>query len=347
MKVRKTPISIITGFLGSGKTTLINRLLPSPALAHTAVLVNEFGEISIDDDLIQNGDDTVIELTNGCVCCSLSDDLATTLDELIEKRESGELSGFDKVVIETTGLANAGPIVQILSGDPLVRRNYTLDRVVTTVDAVNGPRSLDTHAQSVEQVAVADQLVLTKLDLLNEPENTPKLPPLKRRLESLNPSASITDARAENLDIALFSTENDTKNPVSAAHLERRAVQLETGASDHVHHHHGDHDHRHSGRHDDHIKSFCILRDEPLTLQQVERFCSALGENAGPNLLRVKGIMSIAEKPDTPAVIHGVQEVAATMEWLDSWPSGDRRTRIVFIGWDLEPDAVESLLVAS
>ena len=164
MTTEKIGVSLITGFPGSGKTTIVNRLLAAPEMSETLVRVNEFGQVCIDDDLIRHSGESVVELENGCVCCSLNDDLGTALRQFVDKRPERELPQFRKVLTETTGLASAGPIVQVIIEDPPVRNDCRLDRVLTTVDDVNGDTSLNLHAESVEQVAVADRLVVTKTD---------------------------------------------------------------------------------------------------------------------------------------------------------------------------------------
>ena len=330
----RIPIILVTGFLGSGKTTLINRLLPTPALAGAAVLVNEFGQIAIDDDLIAARNDTVVELTNGCVCCALNEDLGPALLDIQAQRGDG----LSKVVIETTGLANAGPIVQIILGHPEVRKVFVLDQVITTVDAVNGMSNLNIHAESVEQVAVADRLVLTKLDTL---ANRTDADSLRTRLQSLNHTAQPLDGDAVDPD-TLLATKT---NPVAGSDPTRYPA-----AADPAPHHHAPLDDRgrairdDAARHDPHIHSFCLVRDDPMPQMSLDRFWAALNTESGPNLLRVKGIVNVAERPATPAVLQGVQDVLETPTWLDAWPSDDRRTRIVFIGWMLDQTHIERLL---
>ena len=316
-------LSIVTGFLGSGKTTLINALLPMPELANSAVMVNEFGQIDIDSDLIESKHGDVMQLTNGCVCCALSDELAPTLVEFAERR-AAQNRPVDRVILETTGLANAGPIVEVLLEDPDVRRLYDLDKVITTVDAVHGDTNLNLHAESVEQVAVADRILLTKLDLFGEAEQPELIARLSGRLRRLNPNAVIlTGNRAEVL--------RDDNGSGTARRISGEA-QDSLGVAHHA-----------EARHDHHIKSFCITSDKPKTQAFLERFCRRLREEAGPNLLRVKGLVCVAERPETPAVVQGVQQVFDTMRWLDRWPSDDHRTRIVIIGWMLDQARIERM----
>ena len=341
----RIPITVITGFLGSGKTTLINRLLPLPEMAGTAVLVNEFGQIAIDDDLIAGRGDGVVEMTNGCVCCALNEDLAPTLLDLRDQRP-----GLAKVVIETTGLANAGPIVQVILGDPDVRQAFTLDQVVTTVDAVHGSSNLNIHAESVEQVAVADRLVITKRDAL-DPARDPALTDLRARLRDLNPAATTVDADTADLAGLITAGANLARDTDPGTYRPAGCHD----DHDHAHHDHhdpGHHDQDHAigpdtPRHDHNIGTFCVVRDQPIDLDALRRFWTALAETAGPNLLRVKGIINVADHPETPAVLQGVQDVFENLTWLDTWPSDDRRSRIVFIGWMLDQARIESLLDAA
>lgn len=346
----RIPISLITGFLGSGKTTLINRLLAAPEMAHSIVLVNEFGQISIDTDLISRRGEATIELSNGCVCCTLNEDLGTTLHGFLERRARGDLPNFRRVLIETTGLANAGPIVRVILEDPQVLPHYALDRVISTVDAVLGMKNLDLHAESVEQVAVADCLILTKLDLIPD---LASLTPLRERLLKLNPAAPIIDSRHGDVDVkALIGGRPATTLARSLDLVHWLAEDCAAGTCGHDHHaghSHGPveghaHADGHSGRHDDHIASFCLVRDRPVARAELDRFWNALAERADPNLLRVKGLVNVAEQPDRPVVIQGVQQLFGAAESLSEWPSADRRTRIVFIGWKLDRVAVEGLL---
>jgi len=341
-------VSLISGFLGSGKTTVVNYLLTVPAMSGTLVLVNEFGQIAIDSDLIRRADDTVVEMKNGCVCCSLNDDLGTTLARFVRQRRAGDLPPFRKVLIETTGLANAGPIVRVILEDPLVREDYRLDRVLTTVDSINGSISLNLHAECVEQVAVADRLVVTKTDLLANDGDQTRLRDLIARLENLNPMAPILTASrgCVNSQVLLGEiadaesrAEREWASRQSAIQVPidgRTGIELSSDGRraipNHVH------------RHDHHIRTFCIVRDKPVSLAALNSFWSELAREAGPNLLRVKGLVNIADCPDQPAVVQGVQQIFDDIEWLDEWPSEDRRTRLVLIGWMIDEERIRKML---
>lgn len=327
-------ISLVTGFLGSGKTTLINELLPMPEMANSAVLVNELGQVSIDSDLIELREGDLFQLTNGCVCCALNEELGASLVEFASKR-AAERRPLDRLIIETTGLANAGPIIEIILEDPVVRKLYELDKVITTVDALMGETNLNIHAESVEQVAVADRLLLTKLDLLSSAEQCESKDRLLVRLRQLNPSAPIlTGDKADVIRDDLNDEERvGTRKRPTAPGGEPGFEQIpdESSASGSA------------ARHDHHIKSFSITSDQPITLADLERFWLRLGEEAGPNLLRVKGLVNVAERPEAPAVVQGVQQVFDSLRWLEGWPGDDHRTRIVVIGWMLDQSRIEQM----
>lgn len=343
----KIGVSLITGFLGSGKTSIVNRLLVAPEMSETLVLVNEFGQVSIDDDLIRHAGESVVELKNGCVCCSLNDDFGSTLRQCVDKRRKSELPQFRKVLIEATGLANAGPIVQVIIEDPLVRDDYRLDRVLTIVDAVNGDTSLNLHAKSVEQVAIADRLIVTKTDRLTGKRDHLRVETLIARLDRLNPCAPVLLSEKGRIDPgALPGTGPDGEHGPAAGDRDWPRPVAGPGHVRYGTGHHGwDGEHNESGhRHDRHIRLFSIVRDTPVPFDSLTRFWSALGQEAGPNLLRVKGLVHVAERPSTPAVVHGVQTILEDVEWLEEWPSEDRRTRMVFIGWMLDEDRIRELL---
>ena len=340
----RTPVLLITGFLGSGKTTLINRLLATPALERTLVLVNEFGQVSIDTDLITRRGETMIELSNGCVCCTLIDDLGTTLHGFVDRRLTGELPPFDRVLIETTGLANAGPIIRVIQEDERVVSHFALDKVITTVDAVLGMKNLDLHAESVEQVALADRLGLTKIDLL---QTAGGLDTLRQRLHKLNPSAVIVESGGGLPELQALLGGRPVHDVRWPAAIPGAATSDHCGhdhAHDHDHLHNHDHAQHSVARHDAHISSICIVREQPVPRRTLDDFWHKLTDLASPNLLRVKGLVHVVELPNTPLVVQGVQHLFSTPLSLPEWPSEDRRTRIVFIGWNLDRAEIEALL---
>lgn len=324
------PVSVITGFLGSGKTTLLARLLRDPAMGRSAVIINEFGEIGLDHELIETSDESFVRLSNGCLCCNVRSDLTLTLGELAARRKDGSVPPFERVVIETSGLADPAPILHALMADRELNGMYALDGVITVVDSLLGLATLDQHETSRRQAAVADRIVLTKTDLEGAlPEAVSK------HIAAMNPGAQIV--RAVRGDIApamLF----DSGSYDVAARLPDAAHWLAHPTNAHAHAH--AHDHEHAAD----IGSFCIVRDEPLHAVTLALLLSALAENCGPDLLRMKGMVNVREDPQRPAVIHGVQHVYHAPVWLPRWPSDDRRTRLVFIGRKLRESWVRSLI---
>jgi G3E family GTPase len=306
------PITMLTGFLGSGKTTILNKLLHQSSLSRTMVIVNEFGEISIDHDLIESGSEDFVVLQGGCVCCTVRSDLIDTLRSLFQKRIRGQIAEFDRVVIETTGLADPAPIINSLVTDPIAAARYRLDGVVTAVDAVNGWDTLDSAPEAVKQVALADRLVMTKTDLA-DPDTIARL---TARLQSLNPTAPILSAMggaATLFDIGLY-------NPRTKGLDARGWLDKEAFAYRHTH-----------DLHDDSIRAFCIAHDTPISLAALDRWLAFLATVKGPDLLRVKGLVNIDGLPG-PIVVHSVQHIIHPPIGLDAWPSAERGTRIVFIG---------------
>ena len=351
------PVTVITGFLGSGKTTVLNRLLRAPDLADTAVIINEFGEIGLDHLLVEkSNDEGMVTLNSGCLCCTVRGDLVRTMSELFLKRTKGEVTPFKRMVVETTGLADPAPILHTLMTDPLLASRYRLDGVVTTVDGVNGASTLDNHEEAVKQAAVADRLLLTKVDIAD----APKLDDLRHRLQHLNPGApsvSIADGEIDPnaiLNAGLYNPETKTADVKRWLHEEAYE-----GAHDHGHHHHGhghdDHHHEHGhgeqdphnvNRHDDRIKAFCMTFDEPMSWSTVAAAFDALVTYRGPDLLRMKGILNVKDT-DKPVVIHGVQHVFHPPATLDAWPEGDdRKSRVVFITRDIAESTIRKVFAS-
>jgi G3E family GTPase len=321
------PVSVITGFLGSGKTTLLARLLRDPGMSRTAVIINEFGAVGLDHDLVETSDESFVRLSNGCLCCNVRSDLTLTLGDLAARRAAGTVPPFERVVIETTGLADPAPILHALMTDRDLCEIYSLDGVVTTVDALTGFSTLDQHDESLRQAAVADRIVLTKTDVPGADAD-----PIRNRLKAINPGAMILTAvhgaisPSALFDSGLYTTAD--KHPDVQTWL---AEDAHASGQSHAHHREG-------------IQSFCIVRDEPLRAVTLALLMSALAENCGADLLRMKGIVGIVESPGSPAVIHGVQHVYHAPVWLERWPSGDRRTRMIFIGTNLRESWVRALI---
>ena len=331
------PFTMLTGFLGTGKTTLLNRLLRDPALAETAVIINEFGEIGLDHLLVEPVDDGVVLLASGCLCCTMRGDLVEALERLTRDLDNGR-ARFQRVVIETTGLADPAPILHTVMVHPYLVLRYRLDGVITLVDAINGKPTLDAHPEAVKQVAVADRIVLTKTDLLATLDDRDEVRTLVARLRRLNPSAPIFDgASGEAMPASLLNCglyDPDRKSPDVRRWLAEEAYGQ-------------DHDHAHDvNRHDDHIRAFVLATENALPMTVLDLFLELLRSVHGPNLLRLKGIVKIQETPDTPVVIHGVQHLLHPLAQLDHWPDDDHRTRLVFIMRDTEPETIRRLFDA-
>jgi G3E family GTPase len=340
------PLTVLTGFLGAGKTTLLNRLLQDPALADTVVIINEFGEIGLDHLLVETVDEDMILLSAGCLCCTVRGDLVATLEDLLRRRDNGRIAPFGRVLIETTGLADPAPILHGLLYHPYLSTRYAVEAVVTIVDALNGAATLDAYEEARRQVAVADRLVITKTDL---PDAASARAGLEARLRSLNPGARIVEAvdgaapAAEILGAGLFGTAG--KNSDVETWLQAEAVERAESAS-HAHQHHHGHGHAHShdvNRHDARIRAFCLTSDAPVGQGALDMFLDLLRSQKGAQLLRIKGLVALAEDPEHPVVIHGAQHVIHVPAILPKWPSEDRRSRLVFIVNDLDRAYVETL----
>ena len=338
------PLTVLTGFLGAGKTTLLNRLLRDPDLSDTVVIINEFGEIGLDHLLVETVDEGIILLSAGCLCCTVRGDLVATLEDLLRRRDNRRVTPFRRVIIETTGLADPAPILHALLYHPYLSMRFALEGVVTAVDAVNGLATLDAHQEAVRQAAVAERIVVTKADLLGPADAA--LGDLRRRLHALNPGATVVDAddglpASTLLGNGLFGL--DGRIADVKAWLRAEAVEAAERQS-HAHQHGPGAAHRHDvNRHDSSIRAFCLTSDEPIRRGSLDVFLDLLRSAHGPKLLRVKGLVAIAEDPEHPVVIHGVQHVIHVPAILPGWPDADRRSRIVFIVKDLDRSFVEPL----
>jgi G3E family GTPase len=333
------PVSVLTGFLGAGKTTLLNRLLRDPALADTAVIINELGDVAIDHLLVEQSSDGVIQLSDGCLCCTVRGDLVDTLADLVDRLQTGRIARLSRVVIETTGLADPAPVLQSIMAHPVLVEAYRLDGVVTLVDAVNAQATLDAHVEAVKQVAVADRIVVTKTDLGDDPG---RLAELRSRLRQINPGAQILDAGDERASVAsLF--ECGLYDPTTKSAAVRRWLGEE---ADHDHDHAGHSHHHHGGRHDARVKTFSLSHDRPLPFAAVEMFLDLLRSAHGERLLRLKGIIELAEDPSRPLVVHAVQSILHPPARLAAWPDAGRGTRLVLITLDMPEDYVRRLFAA-
>ncbi len=318
----RLPVSIITGFLGSGKTTLLNRLLQDPAMAGAAVIINDFGEIGLDHLLIATPNENTVLLASGCICCTLRGDLVNTLRDLDAQRRKGDVPAFDRVLIETTGLADPVPIVQTVVTDEKLAPTYFLDSVITLVDGVNGLQQLDTQPESVKQAALADRLLITKTDLVA----ATAVPALLARLTELNPSAQIlTVAHGEVTPALLFG---------AAINREARAVDVQRWLRDDAYvrveaqQHPGLGARIPASAHDVRIQSYSIHLDEPVSAEGLTAWLTALASLRGAELLRVKGLLNVEGEP---VAVHAVQTLIHEPVKLQQWPDAERRSRLVFI----------------
>lgn len=327
----RTPLSVLTGFLGSGKTTLLSRLLQAPSLPPMAVIINEFGEVSIDHELVEAGSEDVIELPGGCLCCTRRGELASTLTGLRARRARGELPPFARVLIETTGLAEPAPILRTLLDDAALAADFALDGVITTVDARHGLATLAAQPESRAQVALADRLVLTKTDVA-EPDAVALL---RRQIAAIHPGLEpLVAVRGDIAAQALF----DVAIRDATAHREQiepwlglRGFRLGAPAAN---------------RHGADIRARALQRETPLDVDAFRCFFAMLSDFGSADLLRVKGIVHLAGR-DLPFLVHGVQGAFEPLQPLQHWPAQDRRTRLVFITRGrLAEDWLDALLAA-
>jgi G3E family GTPase len=352
------PVAILTGFLGAGKTTLLNFLLKDPFLSDAAVIINEFGDVGIDHLLVERADENVIEMASGCLCCTIRGDLIDTIHDLLARRGRGEIKPFNRIVIETTGLADPAPVLHAVMSEPGLLKACRLEGVITVVDAFNGMATLDAHPEAVKQVAVADRIVLTKVDLLVGREGESTLFAIIGRLRKLNPAARLLtthrdEATAERLfTMGLFDPKTKTADVQGwlAAEAyqtgEKRARRNHRHSHDHADGHGHDHHHHDVSRHDDHIRAFSFTEANAISPQGLELFMELLKSYHGANMLRMKGIVKVADDLARPVVLHGVQHVFHPPVRLPAWPDGDERTRLVFIVKDIEKPMVEGLFRA-
>jgi len=332
------PVNVITGFLGSGKTTLLRRLLAAPELTDTAVLVNEFGEVGLDHHLLRRLNDEIVLLQSGCLCCTIRGDLSAAMRGLYSQRERGEIPAFRRLAVETTGLADPVPILSTIMTEPVLRHHFRLGNVVTTVDAVNGLRHLESQAESAKQAAVADRIVITKTDIAAEGD----VAELRRQLARLNPAAPKLDtAPSLPLDPESLLT-RDLYDLDGRAEEVRRwlAIESEGPRSPTPHRHDVD-----VNRHDARIHAFCLRFEQPLDWTAFGIWLTMLLQHHGTDVLRVKGMLNVAEGSG-PVVIHGVQHLVHPPDHLPEWPDDDRSSRIVFIVRGLSRDSIERSLSA-
>jgi G3E family GTPase len=338
----RIPVTLVTGFLGSGKTTLINTGLKSPDLSKTVVVVNEYGEVGLDHQLYTSSNDAVVVLENGCLCCTVKSDLIATMNSLYHDRARGDLPDFNNVVIETTGLAEPGPVIQAFLSEPTLDGLYRVVNVVTVVDAVNWDATAQNHDEALRQVALADDVLITKLDLKGDDSYAD----LAAQLLAINPAAKIAradfsvEAVAPLLMHKGFDAADSMADPTEwlsiatyEAYVQKRDeaegvkdqdVQPHLAAKG--------------------IESFVLTRANPMTREELQFLLDGIGQNLGTSLLRVKGLINILEEPGKPAVVQGVQHLLHNVTWLEKWPTPDERTRIVFITQGIARDKLKEMI---
>jgi len=333
-------VTLVTGFLGSGKTTLIRRLLAHPGMERSAVIVNEFGEVGIDHTLVAASSEQVTLLANGCLCCAVRTDLQETLRELFAQRRAGQVIDFDRVLIETSGLADPAPVMQTLATDALLGAQYRLDGVVTLVDAVNGAQQLESEREAAKQVALADRVLLTKTDLVTATQ----VEAIRDRIGELNPQAPLAVVidgaidPAELRDIGLANTYGDP--PSVYRWLGRSAFDAQVSSEPYLGARLAA-----NARHDSSIRTFVLTLDTPFTWQSFSSTMELLASLRGPDLLRVKGLVNVTGESG-PVVVQGVQHIFHPPVTLAAWPDADRRSRLVFIARNIPRAAVETLFSA-
>ena len=332
---QRLPIHVITGFLGSGKTTLLNHLLHQDEMQNTAVIVNEFGEISIDHLLVQTSTEDIMRLAGGCLCCSVRTDLVKTLEYLYQQRQDKTVDKFQRVVIETSGLADPAPILRTLLDDEFVSQYFRLENVITTVDAVYGATQLKEHEESVKQAALAHHLLLTKTDLQDDAK---ALDALQQRLRQLNPAAKHYDLHQGIPDVETLFHERVLKAEQQAL---AQWLQSDAYKNSDEHHHHHHHEHI---SHERYIHSFCFEYDAPLPWKTLEHWLQQLTRLRGKDLLRVKGIV-YTQETELPVIIQGVQHIFQAPSTLSSWPdAGHKHTQIVFITRNISQSLIKQSL---
>jgi G3E family GTPase len=333
----KIPVTLITGFLGSGKTTLISKLLLHPDMQRVAVVINEIGEIGIDHDLVTMSSENITLLANGCICCSVRTDLQETLRDLFAQRRVGEVFDFDRVIVETTGLADPAPVVQTLASDTLLEAHYRLDGLITLVDGVNGVGQIEQQTEAVKQIAIADKVLITKTDLASDSA----LAALHELIHDLNPQAPIELIRhgevapSSLIDLGL-STSRASDNTLRFLGEDLNAATERASAA-------GKYLGQRSVSHDAAVRTLSLRFSQPFQWLTFSAALELLTTLRGPDLLRMKGIVNVEGEP---VVVQGVQHIFHTPVKMNAWPSADRDSRLVFIVRNIDADVIRNLFHA-
>ncbi len=322
------PVNVLTGSLGSGKTTLLRELLRAPGLRDTAVLVNELGEVGIDHHLIEHATESTLLLENGCLCCAMRDDMKTSLKDLHSRRDRAEVPRYERVVVETSGVADPAPIAYTLIAEPVLMHHYRLGNVVTLVDAVNARAQLERFETSVKQVALADRLVLSKVDLADAGE----VHALRSRLAALNPGAPLLESGAPDLDPVDLLVADPYEAAAKAADIEKWRGRLAAGGDE-------------RSPHSETVEAHCFTFDRELDWTAFGIWMTMLLHRHGDRVLRIKGLLNVSGMPG-PVLVNGVQHIVHPPAHLDAWPGADRRSHLVVILDGLGFDAVARSLEA-
>jgi G3E family GTPase len=332
----KIPVTLITGFLGSGKTTLISKLLLHPDMQRVAVVINEIGEIGIDHDLVTMSSENITLLANGCICCSVRTDLQETLRDLFAQRRVGEVFDFDRVIVETTGLADPAPVVQTLASDTLLEAHYRLDGLITLVDGVNGVGQIEQQTEAVKQIAIADKVLITKTDLASDTA----LAALRALIHDLNPQAPVELIRhgevapSSLIDLGL-STSRASDNTLRFLGEDLNATERASAAGKYLG--------QRSVSHDAAVRTLSLRFSQPFQWLTFTAALELLTTLRGPDLLRMKGIVNVEGEP---VVVQGVQHIFHTPVKMSAWPSADRDSRLVFIVRNIDADVIRNLFHA-
>jgi G3E family GTPase len=326
MPEQKRPIYVITGFLGSGKTTLLNHLVNHAEMQDTAVIIHEFGEVGIDHMLVKSSFEDAIVLKNGCVCCTIRGDLLDTLETLAVRQERGEIPSFNRVVIETTGLADPAPILQTLMMEPIITARYVLNSIVTTIDTINALSQLADNPESSKQIAIADLLLMTKTDMTKTLDIQ-----LASKLKTLNPSARQISVVNGEIDPKVIFDRRDFNPTAKLIDLQEWLGRTESSHSLDQH------------QHDAEISTFYLTYDTPLPWSAIKEWLQSIISLRSQDILRIKGVIELVGF-DKPVVIHGVQRAFHEPIVLDAWPTKERKSTIVFIGRNIIKEEIEAAL---